>query len=184
MRVALLKMGAKRGGGLEKYADRIASGFLKRGEEVTIFTTPEMQKSSLEIDYVPFPLSKWPTFLRLEQFDRCVRRSLATDKFDIVFGMERNRSQTHIRAGNGVHAAFLKSRLASEGRLKYGLCHINPLHRKILELEKEGFENPGLKKIFANSHLVKRDLLEHYNIDPAKIEVIHNGVEWEEMVNS
>ena len=69
-------------------------------------------------------------------------------QFDIVFGMERNRFQTHIRAGNGVHAAFLKSRLASEGVLKYGMCLINPLHRKILELEKEGFENPKLKKIF------------------------------------
>jgi UDP-glucose:(heptosyl)LPS alpha-1,3-glucosyltransferase len=173
-------MGAKRSGGLEKYAGRIAASFLERGAGVTVFTTPEMPKTTLEIDYVPFPLSKWPTFLRLEQFDRCVRRSLASEKFDVVFGMERNRSQTHIRAGNGVHAAFLKSRLASEGLFKYGLCHINPLHRKILELEKAGFENPDLKKIFANSHMVQKDLLEHYDIDPAKIVVIHNGVEWSE----
>jgi UDP-glucose:(heptosyl)LPS alpha-1,3-glucosyltransferase len=181
MKVALLKMGAKNGGGLEKYAARIASGFLERSAEVTFLTTAGMKKTSLLIQYVPYSLCKWPTFLRLEQYDRCVRWSLNHKPFDIVFGMERNRSQTHIRAGNGVHAAFLKSRLASEGPFKYKMCLLNPLHKKILELEKAGFENPKLKKIFANSHMVKKNILDHYNVDPSKIEVIHNGVEWKEL---
>ncbi len=178
MKVALLKMQAKSQGGLEKYAGRIAAAFMKKGADVTLLTTHRSEK--LGVDVEVFPVCKWPGFLKLEQFDRCVARWLKANPADIVFGMERNRIQTHIRAGNGVHAAYLKSRLASEGRFKYGLCLINPLHRKLLELEASAFEHVKLKKIFVNSRMVRSDILEHYTVDPAKIEVIHNGVEWEE----
>jgi len=178
MKVALLKMQAKSQGGLEKYADRIAAAFMKKGADVTLLTTARSEKRG--VDVAVFPVSKWPGFIKLEQFDRSVARWLKANPADIVFGMERNRMQTHIRAGNGVHAAYLKSRLASEGRLKYGLCLINPLHRKLLELEKYAFEHRMLKKIFVNSRMVRSDILEYYTVDPAKIEVIHNGVEWEE----
>jgi UDP-glucose:(heptosyl)LPS alpha-1,3-glucosyltransferase len=100
---------------------------------------------------------------------------------EIVLGLDRNRSQTHIRAGNGVHAAYLQSRLLTEGRLKYGMCLLNPLHREILRLEKEAFEHPALQKIFTNSHMVKHEIMERFSTDPSKIFVLHNGVEWKEM---
>jgi UDP-glucose:(heptosyl)LPS alpha-1,3-glucosyltransferase len=100
---------------------------------------------------------------------------------DIILGLDRDRHQTHLRTGNGCHASFLKSRIHSEGRLKYYICLINPSHRKILSLEKEAFESPKLKKIFALSNMVKKDILDHYNVEPDKIVVIHNGVEWDEM---
>ena len=180
MRVALLKMEAKSQGGLEKYAGRIVSAFAKKGADISILTTQTSDRFSPKIAYHSFPISRWPGFIRLEQFDRCVGRWLKEHPVDIVFGMERNRIQTHIRAGNGVHAAYLKSRLVSEGLLKYGMCLINPLHRKILELEKAAFEFPGLKKIFVNSRMVQSELLDHYNVDPSKISVVHNGVEWQD----
>ena len=184
MRIALLKMRSKSQGGLEKYASRIASGFAKKGADLTFLTTQPPAHHSPGIEYCAFPICRWPGFLRLEQFDRCVSRWLKTNPVDIVFGMERNRIQTHIRAGNGVHAAYLKSRLASDGSIKYGLCLINPLHRKILELEKSAFESPGLKRIFVNSRMVQTELLEHYAVEPSKIEVVHNGVEWTELSSS
>ncbi len=172
MDVVLLKAKLGQKGGLEKYARRIAAAFLAKGANVTFLTAQT------------FPICRWPTFLRLEQYDRCVCRWLKNNRADVVFGMERNRVQTHLRAGNGVHAAYLKSRLASEGQIKYAICQINPLHRKILELEKEAFEYPGLKKLFVNSRMVLQQVLEHYAIDPGKIEVVHNGVEWEEQADN
>jgi UDP-glucose:(heptosyl)LPS alpha-1,3-glucosyltransferase len=110
-----------------------------------------------------------------------VGRWLKQNPDGIVFGMDRHKAQTHLRAGNGVHAAYLKSRILAEGRAKYWMCLANPLHRKILRLEKQAFESQGLRKIFTNSHMVKREILDRFAIDPAKIEVIHNGVEWHEM---
>lgn len=180
MRVALLKMEAKSRGGLEKYANRIASGFAQKGADVSLLTTGVGENRSAGIDSCSFPICRWPGFLRLEQYDRCIRRWLKKNPVDLIFGMERTRIQTHIRAGNGVHAAYLNSRLASEGRLKYAMCSINPLHRKILEMEKAAFESQGLKKIFVNSRMVQNELLKYYAVHPSKIEIIHNGVEWKE----
>lgn len=180
MRVALLKMEAKSRGGLEKYASRIASAFAQKGADVSLLTTGIANSYGPGVDSCTFPICRWPGFLRLEQYDRCVRRWLKKNPVDLIFGMERSRIQTHIRAGNGVHAAYLKSRIASEGKLKYAMCSINPLHRKILEMEKAAFESPGLKKIFVNSRMVRNELLEYYAVEPSKIEVVHNGVEWKE----
>lgn len=117
----------------------------------------------------------------MEQFDGFVRRWLKKNQPDLVFGMDRNRQQTHIRAGNGVHAAYLESRIITEGHLKGLLCRFNPLHRKILELEKAAFESPELQTLFTNSYMVREQVLKHYTIAPQKIQVIHNGVEWHEM---
>lgn len=151
---------------MEKSAVRIVSAFQNRGDSVTV-----LDKS----------FSRFPSLIRLELYDRYVQRDLKIHSYDIVFGMERNRFQTHYRAGNGVHAAFLESRRHAEGEFKYLICKYNPLHRKILELEKTAFEHPSLQKLITNSDLVKSQILHYYNVDEAKIEVIHNGVEWKEM---
>ncbi len=178
--VVLLKSCVSNRGGLEKYASRIADCFLKKGCNVTLIT----QGAAPVIDSIRVFAAKtwsWPAFIRMEQYDRFVNQWLNGNRADLIFGMDRNRMQTHLRAGNGVHAAFLQSRILTEGRLKWLICQANPLHRKILELEKDAFENPRLQKLFTNSHMVKRQILERYSTPSSKIEVVHNGVEWHEM---
>ncbi len=181
--VVILKSGAQNSGGLEKYASRIASAFVQKGSRVSVLTTgtPSSSPQTAPISFHPVKTSRWPSFLRMEEFDRFAKKWIEEEKPDLIFGMDRNRFQTHIRAGNGVHISYLKSRILTEGRWKHWICRLNPMHRKILELEKTAFEHPLLKKIFANSHMVRSQILEHYKIEPSKIEVIHNGVEWEEM---
>ncbi|MBX7065592.1 MAG: glycosyltransferase family 4 protein [Parachlamydiales bacterium] len=178
--IVLLKSRSNNHGGLEKYASRIANAFLEKGDKVTILTTGDALSQS-NIPVFTTKTVPWPAFLRMEQFDYFVRRWLKKTKADLIFGMDRNRHQTHIRAGNGVHAAYLKSRFQTDSLFKACICHLNPLHRKILELEQAAFENPALQKLFTNSEMVKRQVLETYKVDESKIQVIHNGVEWHEM---
>lgn len=181
LHVVLLKSNVQHAGGLEKYASRIANAFVAKGAKVSLLTTgvPTKWLSPLEIHSVT--TCSWPPFRRMEDFDRFTASWLAQHPADLVFGMDRNRFQTHIRAGNGVHAAYLKSRIHTEGRLKWLSCLCNPMHRKILSLERSAFEHPALRLLFTNSHMVKKEILARYRIDPSKIEVIHNGVEWTEM---
>ncbi len=176
MRIVILKRTLGQKGGLEKHAHRIAQGFIDRGCDIT-FLTSDRPGSDFPYPYVSFPTPKWPLFWSLEKFDRSVRNFPTVDR---ILGLERNRFQTHLRAGSGVHAAYLKMRSLSSP-LSHLLRKIHPLHHKILELEKVGFENRGLQKIFTNSHMVKAEIL-HYYKPTASIEVIHNGVEWEEMI--
>ncbi|MBF8262378.1 MAG: WabG [Parachlamydiales bacterium] len=183
--IVLLKSQVGQHGGLEKYASRIAQGFLDQGMDVSILTTGLSRDPIHHRDVTVHSIKtcRWPAFWRMEQFDRFAQRFLHEHPADLVFGMDRNRFQTHYRAGNGVHAEFLRSRSLIESLPKQMSFYLNPLHLKILQLEKCAFENPALIRLFANSHMVRRQILEHYRTDPSKIEVIHNGVEWKEMEN-
>jgi UDP-glucose:(heptosyl)LPS alpha-1,3-glucosyltransferase len=180
-RIALLKSRAGYGGGLEKASSRIAAAFIAKGDQVTLLTTGDSPPAVGGLEVRSTPTAPWPAFLRMEQYDQFVRKWLAAHPADIVFGMDRNRFQTHFRAGNGVHAAYLASRRFTEGRVKAALCYLNPLHQMILHLEKEALENPRLRRVFTNSHMVKQEILDRYEISPDKIAVLHNGVEWHEM---
>lgn len=179
--VVILKSLASLAGGLEKSASRIISAFVDRGAQVSVLTTGKTPPNLPQVSFYSANTWSWPSFLKMEQFDRFTKEWIKHHQADLVFGMDRNREQTHIRAGNGVHDAYLQSRRFTEGRLKELSCHLNPMHRKILQLEKIAFEHPRLKKIFANSHMVRNQILERYKVDPANIDVIHNGVEWHEM---
>lgn len=180
--VAVLKSRIDAKGGLEKYTRRVVSAFLETGAQVSLLTTeaPPQNISPL-FSIHSCETSSWFPSLRIEQFDRFVKKWLKTHPADLIFGMDRNRMQTHIRAGNGVHAAYLESRQLVEGRMKQVFCSFNPMHRKILEIEKEAFEHPLLQKLFVNSHWVKGQILSRFKTDPNKIVVVHNGVEWSEM---
>ena len=168
--------------GLEKWTYRIAEEFSKKKVFVNILTSDPVIKDSPNplIQVHTLPLKKWLNFQRMDEFDHLVQQWNINHQSAIVFGMDRTRDQTHMRAGNGVHMAYLQQRHAVEG---YSYCKrfLNPLNQKILNIEKEAFESPRLKILFTNSHMVKNEILAHYKVCPNKIEVIHNGVPWKSM---
>lgn len=176
--IALLISQAGKKGGLQKYARKTAEAFAARGCRVSVLTLG--QTSAPEANYAcisvgkPSPLS----VLNLWQYDRAVCRWLRENPAEIVFGFDRTRCQTHIRAGNGVHAAYLQQRSLCDSWARQLSFKLNPLHRSILHFERVAFESPTLQKLFTNSAMVRDEVLKFYNTDPAKIEVIHNGVEW------
>ena len=181
MNVVILKSAVKNQGGLEKTTARIARAFKEQGANVSILTTMHSNQRFLDIPTHSLKTWRWPTFVRMQQFDQAAQKWLKTSPAQVVFGMDRNKWQTHLRTGNGVHAAYLQSRRLSEGKWKYRSCLANPFHQMVLRLEKKAFENPALKKIFANSHMVKQEILDRFCVDPSKICVVHNGVEWHEL---
>ena len=99
--------------------------------------------------------------------------------------MDRNYGlETHYRAGNGVHAAYLQHRKAFSSFWRRFSFAFNPLHFLILSMEEQTFESPKLKKLFTNSYMVKEEILRYYQkVAPEKIITVHNGVEWYELEN-
>lgn len=179
--VAILKSNLHHLGGLEKYTLRLANQFLKAGYHVTLISTGIEAKDYPDFEVISFKTPAGMSAWKVLDFDLKCKRLLSSRPFDLVFGLDRNRFQTHLRAGNGVHQAYLKTRMLQESTLK-GLRHrINPLHRLLIHLEKVAFEHPDLRTLFTNSHMVKQEVLNFYKVDPQKIQVIHNGVEWQEM---
>jgi UDP-glucose:(heptosyl)LPS alpha-1,3-glucosyltransferase len=182
-KLLILKSCFQKLGGLEKHAIKTAEAFANRGYSVKILTsgkkTPITTHSNIELHY--FDKGYGPNFMRIDQFDRYCSYWQEKYPVPIIFGMDRNTKQTHIRAGNGAHIAYLHRRQKIESPLKKMSFSINPLHRKILDIEKKSFEDPSLERLITNSHMVKEEILSYYNVDEKKISVIHNGVEWEDM---
>lgn len=181
--VTLIKSGLNRIGGLEKYAWQLAEDYCSLGTPVTVLTTgpttPPFESPLLRI--VSFPIAHPLSLLQLMHFDRACSDYIKRHPTPIVLSLDRTRHQTHIRAGNGVHAAYLKRRSQEEGKWKALSFYLNPLHRTILSIEKRAFEDPYLKTLFTNSHMVRNEILQHYAVDPDTIRVIHNGVEWRKL---
>jgi len=183
--VVLLKSQLYRLGGAEKYACRIAQAFRANQSRVTILTNGPVEHPSNDPLLHTISYEKLPkmSFLRVEAFDSFCRSQLQKIKGDIILGLDRNRFQTHIRASNGVHAAYLDHRKQNDNLLKRSSYRFNPLHRTLLQIEKESFNHPDLQVLFTNSFMVRDEILSYYSTDPQKIQVLHNGVEWHEMQN-
>jgi UDP-glucose:(heptosyl)LPS alpha-1,3-glucosyltransferase len=181
MKLAILKSRAGKSGGLEKYARRLADGFAARGCEVVMLTTQKAGEPLPTGNFEVVSLGKKPPFSaqHLIQFDRWCRKWLRENRCDLVFGMDRNRWQTHYRAGSGVHQVYLERRLLLEPskRLSFAL---NPLHQLTLKYEREAFEHPDLQLLITNSEMVRGEVLDRFSIAPHKVQVVHNGVEWHE----
>lgn len=184
-KVTFLKSDMSAQGGLEKYTLRLAEAFAKKGYSVKVLTTSRTDKALPRapegVELISLASKSFLSAVHLLRFDSCCQKWLKSHPSQIVFGMDHNRFQTHYRAGNGVHAAYLHQRALSEPALKRFSLKINPLHKLILSFEKSVFEHPELKTLFTNSHLVKEQILSYYSTAEQKIEVVHNGVEWNEL---
>ena len=90
------------------------------------------------------------------------------DKF--YYSLDRITCPDLYRAGDGVHKVFLS--IENKSRL-------NLLHPVYLYLERHCFNNA--KCIIANSNMVKEQIIDTYNINPNKINIIYNGIELKEI---
>ncbi|MCH9625873.1 MAG: Glycogen synthase [Chlamydiales bacterium] len=178
-RIIFLKPRANQTGGLEKYTLCLLRAFAAKGCEVILLTTGNVPIIEGVQTISLCPDSKF-SLRQLLRFNNLCKRWLKHAHYDSVFGMERTSFQTHYRAGNGVHAVYLKRRELIDSKLKTLSFTFNPLHRQLLKLEKQAFECPKLQTLFTNSAMVREEILQNYAVSPQKIKVIHNGVEWNE----
>jgi UDP-glucose:(heptosyl)LPS alpha-1,3-glucosyltransferase len=180
--VIILKSHLAKNGGAEKYTWRIAYALKQQGKSVTLLTNgPVSAPSGMKV--ISCPYSSPFSFRFVEKFDRFCSSYTRQNPADIIFGLDRNRFQTHLRASSGVHAAYLLHRQTQDHFFKKISHRFNPLHRTLLQIEKESFEHPKLKILIANSAMVKDEILSFYRTDPRKIHVVHNGVQWQEMAS-
>jgi UDP-glucose:(heptosyl)LPS alpha-1,3-glucosyltransferase len=169
-------------GGLERQAFKIIDELINRGHDVTLISSQTINYQSIHSVRLKTYAPKG--FINLFVFNRRVSKYLEKNSFDQILSLDRTCFHTHIRAGNGVHQAYLKLRKEKVGFLKRLSFILNPLHTTLLYLEKKGFLAKSLKTIFVNSELVKNQILSFYKLPKELIQVIHNGIDWELKKNS
>ncbi len=167
MRIGLVRRGYSRAGGAESYLRGFAQAARAAGHDTVLFCSPEWQEWGLgEMIRVP---GKSPHLFS----DQLVALR-PKEKCDVLFSLERVSQCDFYRAGDGVHAAWLKRRAEFESPLRRLTFAFNPKHRALLRLEKEVIL--GARCVIANSEMVRREIAENYG-SSIRVEVVRNGID-------
>jgi len=149
-KIYLIRSGKTKFGGAENYLSRLSKA---------------LEKNNIEHQVINSPFPKFlPSWIRSILFNIHLY-FLKQDKF--FYSLDRITCPDLYRAGDGVHKVFL----SIENKSK-----LNLLHPTYLFLEKKCFNNAKL--IIANSKMVKNEIISTYDINPNKINVIYNGIEF------
>ena len=128
----------------------------------------ELSKNNIDHQIIHSVFPKWlPSWFRALLFNlqACFFKS---NKF--YFSLDRITCPDVYRAGDGVHKVFLSVEKKSKTNL---------LHPVYLFLEKRCFNNA--KYIIANSRMVAQQIIDTYKINPEKIRVVYNGIEYKKI---
>jgi UDP-glucose:(heptosyl)LPS alpha-1,3-glucosyltransferase len=142
---------------------RLAQGLSKAGEEVILFASEDWPS-----DEIPWQIRRIPG-----KSPMVFARSLQAQKqdFDCLFSLERVFSCDVYRAGDGVHAAWVRRK----GKWLHYLPFLNPKHAQILTLERQLFDPAHTGIVIANSHMIRDEILHYYRFPKERIAVIFNG---------
>lgn len=183
----VLKNQLSKAGGLEKQMLFILKALLKKQKKITLLTTKPKKQNQTPvlppgITTVFLKNPPLPHFLQLIFFNWQVKKYLKKHPEDKILCFDKSTHQTHLRLGNGLHKFFLRQRKNYEPFFKRLAITFDPRHYTILAFEKKTFQNPLLKKVLVNSEMVFRQIHSLYpSLDPKKIVVVLNGVEWQKM---
>jgi len=120
---------------------------------------------------------------RFWSFAKAVERHVEAAGYDVVYGLGRTWSQDVLRMGGGCVKTYLATahdatRTPLERTLGLGKWK----HRISIALEERALDPRGAGgkvRVIVNSEMVRRDVLERYALDPARVVTIHNGVDLE-----
>lgn len=174
VRIALVRQRYTPFGGAERFVERAFGALKGQGVSVTVISRQWHDEGGQSLTCNPFYIGRlW----RDASFSRCVQHLLAHTHFDLVQSHERIPGCTVFRAGDGVHAAWLAQRARHAGWLDRQWPQWSPWHRRTLAAEAETFSDRRLKAVICISRMVRDDILRYYEVDPAKLHVIYNGLD-------
>jgi UDP-glucose:(heptosyl)LPS alpha-1,3-glucosyltransferase len=153
-------------GGAERFVERALEALRARNVDVSIIAR-EWQGDMRGLRVNPIYLGRtW----RDAGFARGVQRLIAEQRFDLVQSHERIPGCDIYRAGDGVHATWLRLRNKPLDRLA-------PWHRYTLAAEAEMFRSPRLRAVICNSRMVRDDIAHRFDVSDEKLHVIYSGVD-------
>ncbi len=165
MRIGLVRRGYGSAGGAESYLRGFAQAAVAAGQETVLFC-------SLEWENWPFGEMIRVAGKSPAAFSSELQAIQPKKHCDVLFSLERVAECDFYRAGDGVHAAWLKRR--PSGFLKRLGFSWNPKHRALLELEKQAIT--GARCVIANSEMVRREIADFHG-SSIRIEVVYNGID-------
>lgn len=182
MKIAILRKKYTFHGGAEGFSGSLVENLANAGHEIHIFAIKWQGRAAHNnIHFHQVPAITFISFLRdltFAAFSYFLLKNQRKD-FDIIQTHDKTLFQDIYRAGDGCHIEWLKQRWKRKGLLVKLSIALNPYHWLVLALERSIFYGHKFKKIIAISEMVKRNIIDNYEVSPADIDVIYNGVDLE-----
>jgi len=179
MRIALVHMRHAHTGGTERYLNLVATDLAQAGHEPVIVCRSHEDPPHPAIDIVSLRPLAIGAAHRMLGFAKAVEAHIKKTPYDLVFGLGKTWTHDVLRMGGGCHATYLElahdatlsplERLVKKGAKK---------HRLALQIEARAL-GPQTRRVITNSELVRADVRRRYDLDPARVTVIHNGTDTE-----
>lgn len=160
-------------GGLERDTVFLSRALSRAGHAVHVFANKWDCEPGITFHHVP--MLRASSVTKNLSFAFFAQRRLAQARFDVIQSMERIFYQDIFRASDGISPIQMRNRYADPAFRR--LMALTPRRLALQYLEKRSFSPSGSKKILALSQISKREIVEHYQVPPQKIEVIYNGVD-------
>lgn len=153
----------------------LAAALVREGHEVHAFVH-QAEDLPDQVTLHQVSMVKKPAFRRVLSFASQVRRILASESFDIIYGLTQIYPQDLHRMGGGIHRHWMRVRypFTPWRWLNY---LFNPAHLANIFLESRIYRPANYHRIVTNSQLCKRHAQEYYAVPPEHIAVIYNGVD-------
>jgi len=176
VKVALVRYRYSPHGGAERYVDALSAGLAAAGAEVRLLCASWDGASSSAVPVERFPVPSKPAPLRLLLFARAVRGWARRNPGWLLFSLERIPGAQVYRAGDGVHAEWLRRKRVLRPR-SWPLDFLRPLNLAYLGLERATFASPALRLVIANSIRGRDEIVRRFGVSPERIAVVRNGVD-------
>jgi UDP-glucose:(heptosyl)LPS alpha-1,3-glucosyltransferase len=178
MKIAIIRKKYTFHGGSESFSQQLIQHLAEAGHNIHIFASKwDSGERPKNIHFHKIPVIKLNSTLRDLSFALFACYALKGKNYDIIQTHDKTLYQDIYRAGDGCHIEWLSQRWKRIGLLGKVSITLNPYHWLILALERSIFRRHRFKRIIAISELVKNNIMKHYDVNEADIEVIYNGVD-------
>ena len=184
MKLAIARQRYNPYGGAERFVEGALSALAQSGSvEVTLLTrswgesTGTAAGRRVEIVNPTYSRVPFGRVNRDRSFANAVGDIIRSDRFDLVQAHERIPGCHIFRAGDGIHAAWLRHRQAGLSALDSWWQRLDPYHAYTVDAERAMFRHANLRAVICNSSMVATEIRAEYDVAPENLRVVYNGVD-------
>lgn len=176
-RLALVRQKYRPDGGAERFISRALLALEQQNLELNVITREWQGETHPDWHIHLCNPVKLGRISRERGFARAARALWLREQFDLVQSHERIAGCDIYRAGDGVHRNWLLQRARLLPSWRHPLLMNSPYHRFVMQAESDMYSAPELKAVICNAEMIKREIVEQFEVAPEKITVIYNAID-------
>lgn len=177
MKLALVGKKYRFDGGKEKFTDLTLKALATHTEHtlsVIAQTWQEENTFSANINKIICKPRGWGRLAKEYAFTIAAQQLFS--QFDLVQSHERIPGCHIYRAGDGVHQEWLAQYSRILPAWKKKLLRHSKFHRYVIAQEQALYNHPAFQAVICISHMVRDEIIQHYNVPINKTHVIYNAI--------